>query len=549
MQSELDSLKQRVIELLAENAEIKAENAEVKAENAKLRQAMEENEARFVKLEQSDKEKAELIAELNCDVGKIKQEQIAINVSVQDGTSVVKSPTRSELQVTSQSSISPPIEGNSENSSDVTQPTHAGSKLLEDRQTDEFLISVSKKEVSDMMRQRNREKKLLRGSTYSSQDQDELSIFQNNSSMPLEDSVETETNTSSSQSSIKLSVCGTGEAQVLPKDTKVSHDYIVAQDFIQEVSSELIDEDDVQVIDGNQELTTDMTIEVELAHLFLEVSIEGKNTTQARQKEISCRYSYGKRFEESVQEIIARDNVSDQTARKQLFQDIIKHLSGITLETLRKRTQRAIKIYKLFEKIGVDRIKNIKSYSADSISKFTKHQIQIILNYFGGSCYADAEIKKPNSYSECKDIEKVRPKVPLEKSQGSVPKKLPDVKISTPPTSQTSKANQTNALEVQEKYLDSVEVSTSANVSSSGQSNPTYNRTYFRNKILDQYSNLYRECSIENFDYYGITDETTCGDYICPLCKLGHDDEEIEGTYNTGSYFIKCEQRKIEIVA
>src|SRR5439155_947362 len=180
--------------------EIKAENAEVKAENAKLRQAMEENEARFVKLEQSDKEKAELIAELNCDVGKIKQEQIAINVSVQDGTSVVKSPTRSELQVTSQSST-------------------------------------------------------------------------------------------------KLSVRGAGEAQVLPKDTKVSHDYIVAQDFIQEVSSELIDEDDVQVIDGNQELITDMTIEVELAHLFLNVSIEGKNTTQAKQKEISCRYSYGKRFE------------------------------------------------------------------------------------------------------------------------------------------------------------------------------------------------------------------------------------------------------------
>ncbi|CAG8623939.1 11974_t:CDS:2 [Funneliformis mosseae] len=123
---------------------------------------------------------AELIAELNCDVGKIKQEQIAINVSVQDGTSVVKSSTRSELQVTSQSSISPPIEGNSENSSDVAQPTHAG------------------------------------------QDQDEPSISQNNSSMPLEDSAETKTNTSSSQSSTKSSVCRAEEAQVLPKDTKVS---------------------------------------------------------------------------------------------------------------------------------------------------------------------------------------------------------------------------------------------------------------------------------------------------------------------------------------
>ena len=243
----------------------------------------------------------------------------------------------------------------------------------------------------------------------------------------------------------------------------------------------------------------------------------------------------------------------------------------------------------------------------------------------------------------------MRPKVPLEKSQGSVPKKLPDARVSTPPTSQTSKTNQTNALEVQEQCLDSVGVSISTapiHVSNSGpvnspvipyearapyinvalkeypylslynsdrhndayefknsglcpgcekehnngkvvgrcikgsyyikcrsspnekeikisaspemissithqasRTNPTYDRTYFRNKILDQYPNLYRECSSENFDYYGITDETSCGNYICPLCKLGHDDEEIEGEYKAGSYFIKCEQREIEITA
>ncbi|PKC55042.1 hypothetical protein RhiirA1_429686, partial [Rhizophagus irregularis] len=62
---------------------------------------------------------------------------------------------------------------------------------------------------------------------------------------------------------------------------------------------------------------------------------------------------------------------------------------------------------------------------------------------------------------------------------------------------------------------------------------------------LDQYPNLYREFSSENFDYYGITDEK-----LCPLCKLEHGDEEsIEGRYKAGSYFIKCEQREIEIVA
>ncbi|CAI2193173.1 18887_t:CDS:1, partial [Funneliformis geosporum] len=53
----------------------------------------------------------------------------------------------------------------------------------------------------------------------------------------LENSAKTETNTSSSQLSIKLRDCKAGETQVLSKDTKVSYDYIVAQDFIQEVSS------------------------------------------------------------------------------------------------------------------------------------------------------------------------------------------------------------------------------------------------------------------------------------------------------------------------
>ncbi|CAB5367857.1 unnamed protein product [Rhizophagus irregularis] len=102
-----------------------------------------------------------------------------------------------------------------------------------------------------MMRQRNKEKKLLRESALSCQDQDEHSISQNTSS--------------------------------IPKEKKVFRDYLVAQDFIQKVSLELLDEDDIQVIDGKQELTTDMTIEVELAHLFLEVSIEGVNTPPTSQ--------------------------------------------------------------------------------------------------------------------------------------------------------------------------------------------------------------------------------------------------------------------------
>ncbi|PKY29462.1 hypothetical protein RhiirB3_446100 [Rhizophagus irregularis] len=82
--------------------------------------------------------------------------------------------------------------------------------------------------------------------------------------------------------------------------------------------------------------------------------------------------------------------------------------------------------------------------------------------------------------------------------------------------------------------------------------NPTYDQSYFHKKILDQYSNLYKECSSKNFSYYGITDETLCGisrETICLLCKLEHNNEEIEDRYKAGSYFIKCKQHEIEITA
>ena len=99
----------------------------------------------------------------------------------------------------------------------------------------------------------------------------------------------------------------------------------------------------------------------------------------------------------------------------------------------------------------------------------------------------------------------------------------------------------TNKTEVQANPLG---VSSLASVSSASQSKPTYDRNYFLNKTLDYYPNLYREFNSENFDYYGITDGTSC-----PLCKLDHGDEEsIEGRYKTGSYFIKCKQHELEIV-
>ncbi len=80
--------------------------------------------------------------------------------------------------------------------------------------------------------------------------------------------------------------------------------------------------------------------------------------------------------------------------------------------------------------------------------------------------------------------------------------------------------------------------------------NPTYNWSYFYKKILDQYLNLYRECSSENFNYYRITDEIlyrVSREIICLLCKLDYDDEEIKSKYKVEFYFIKYEQCEIKI--
>src|SRR5439155_6269952 len=51
-------------------------------------------------------------------------------------------------------------------------------------------------------------------------------------------------------------------------------------------------------------------------------------------------------------------------------------------KTLCKRTQKALRINSLFEIIGMDKIRHIKTYSADTISRFTNSQIQTIIDHF-----------------------------------------------------------------------------------------------------------------------------------------------------------------------
>jgi hypothetical protein len=197
-------------------------------------------------------------------------------------------------------------------------------------------------------------------------------------------------------------------------------------------------------------------------------------------------------------------------ARMQIYDEMELYLPGKKREYLCKMTQKAKNIYTLFKGIGIDLIGVVTS-SADAISRLTDAQIQNIINLYTDELTKSQKLIGVNNCSRTRGLPAEVPAF----SQPNAPSEMISSDMSQ------------------------------ANVPSTSQSNPTYDRAYFRNKALDQYPNLYREFSSENVDYYGITDETSC-----PLCKLDHDDEEgIEGRYEARSYFIKCEQHEIEIVA
>ncbi|RIA99218.1 hypothetical protein C1645_811690, partial [Glomus cerebriforme] len=83
---------------------------------------------------------------------------------------------------------------------------------------------------------------------------------------------------------------------------------------------------------------------------------------QANQEEILYWYLYAKDF------IIQLNG-------------IIENSGDVSRDSLRKKTQRAKKVYKFIERVRLDKIKYIKSYSATFISEFTNEQIQEVIDY------------------------------------------------------------------------------------------------------------------------------------------------------------------------
>ena len=163
-------------------------------------------------------------------------------------------------------------------------------------------------------------------------------------------------------------------------------------------------------------------------------------------KEILCLYHYSLEFEEKVKNISADGKTKDKTARSMIYKDMLQYLPNVTLGNLRIRTHRAKNILMLFgEKgVGIDRIKLV-TCSASDISRLTNTQIQNIINYVN-----DKTVTNGNDQSHV--------------------------------TSKTVTIGND-----QSHDLSPVTPQASVSPASIPGINLTYDRSYFRNKTLDQY--------------------------------------------------------------
>src|SRR5436190_11281167 len=93
--------------------------------------------------------------------------------------------------------------------------------------------------------------------------------------------------------------------------------------------------------------------------------------------------SNGGKFGEKKARSVLYDTITEQLSilRKKRSQELGLKLRDVSRDSLRKKTQRAEKNYKLFEKVGLDKIKYINSYSANSISELTDAQFQEMIDY------------------------------------------------------------------------------------------------------------------------------------------------------------------------
>jgi hypothetical protein len=178
-----------------------------------------------------------------------------------------------------------------------------------------------------------------------------------------------------------------------------------------------------------------------LAQLFDKATDTKYSAIHVNQEEILCWYYYRKKFIIQVNEITKGNKIGEKKAKGIIYDKMLENLSilhkkrskemglqlpKITRKYLQGKTQKAVKIYNLFEKIGMDKIKYITTYTANAISKLINDKFQKIIEV----------LNRRDNFSK-QNPKELHHMLPKDKS--SIPeiskKILPEVNASTTPIS------------------------------------------------------------------------------------------------------------------
>ncbi|GBC44748.2 hypothetical protein GLOIN_2v1882276 [Rhizophagus irregularis DAOM 181602=DAOM 197198] len=402
MQS-IDSLRELNAKLLAEIAELRKENTELKDKNAEipdlkrkfadiesekvelkariaelLRQAVEESKRRDVKN-----------AELKARIEELEKNKTVTTKLESENAEFRDRITKVEQNQSLIDNFSNNTSSNFNSDADqVPTITHyekplVDTSLPEDRETDAFLDEMHKKKVSNEIRQRNREKKLSQSSSTTSESlHREADLSMTNTKHNLPEQVVKE-------SAPKESFLVHMEPQKIEekqvnlseiKEAKIPYNQKVEQDLI--------------YVPVNADLTPDSVLH--LAHLFDKAEKTGR-------KEKLQWYYYSEEYEKKVVTLSSENNISDQMARTQIYDEMELYLPGKKREYLRKMTQKAKSIHTLFKGIGIDKIGVVTS-SADAISRLTDAQIQNIINLYTDKLIKSQKLIGMNNCSRARDL-------------------------------------------------------------------------------------------------------------------------------------------------
>ncbi|UZN98726.1 uncharacterized protein OCT59_000014 [Rhizophagus irregularis] len=122
--------------------------------------------------------------------------------------------------------------------------------------------------------------------------------------------------------------------------------------------------------------------QVRSANLYEKACDAEDVSIKANQAEILCWRIFIIAFDKTIDEIMARDRVGMKKAKGLIYDFILAQNPDTKRPALYKKIERARKIYRLTETIGLDKVIYIKSYSANSISKFTNEEIQRVMDHF-----------------------------------------------------------------------------------------------------------------------------------------------------------------------